>query len=129
MMLIDVYLAQSPLHGVGVFTRQFIPKDTLIWEFIEGFDHIFTRDAFDALPETAKDFIRHHGHHERVTPDVVYLCADLAKFMNFSKTDSNLRDTVYKTYALRDIGADEELIFNPFANSDLHRESDYKLDF
>jgi len=129
MMLIDVYLAQSPLHGIGVFTRQFIPKDMTVWEFTEGFDKVFTRAEFDALPSAAQDFIRHYGHHERVTPDVIYLGGDLGKFMNYSKTDYNLGDTPDTSYARRDIQPGEELIFNPFANSDIYRDSDYKIDF
>ena len=129
MLLVGTYLAPSKLHGLGLFAREFIAKDAVIWEFVPEFDRMFTRDEFNALPVPAQDFIRHYGHHESGTPDVIYLCGDLAKFMNYSAADYNLRDTLRTTYALKDIQPGEELIFNPFANSDLYQGNDYKIRF
>ena len=36
MLLVETYIAESPGKGMGLFSENFIPKDTVIWQFVEG---------------------------------------------------------------------------------------------
>lgn len=129
MMCVDVFLAPSPLHGLGVHTRAPIAAGTVVWRFLPGFDQVYTREQFQRLPPRAQAHVRWYGHHDQSTPELIYLCADLAVFMNYSDTAYNLTDTLDTNTALRDIAAGEELLFNPFAASPLYRAGDYQIEF
>jgi SET domain-containing protein len=51
MVLVKTKVKESPIHGLGLFADQFIPKGTEIWRFTPGFDQKFTREQILASPE------------------------------------------------------------------------------
>ena len=57
MLLVKTYLDKSPIHGLGVFAAEPIPKGTKIWRFVEGFDRCYTPKQFAKLPKAARDFL------------------------------------------------------------------------
>lgn len=81
MLLVRTYLAQSRIHGLGVFAGEFIRKGTKIWRFVDGFDRAYTPKQFARLPKPARDFIRHHGY--RVDGEIL-LTVDHDHHMNHS---------------------------------------------
>ena len=51
MLLVKTYLDKSPIHGIGVFAAERIPKGTKIWRFVDGFDRCYTPKQFARLPK------------------------------------------------------------------------------
>ena len=62
MLLVKTYLDKSPIHGIGVFAGERIPKGGKIWHFVEGFDRCYSLKQFKKLPKPARDFLKNYGY-------------------------------------------------------------------
>jgi uncharacterized protein len=112
MILIRAKVAPSGIHGMGLHAVQRTPKGTPIWRFQPGFDHCFTPEQFEALPELAREhtrwfcFVSKGDHH-------VILSGDHACFINHSDAPNTGAPpgggVPVTTVALRDIEAGEEI--------------------
>ena len=115
VLLIPTDLAPSRIHGLGVVTRGPVSAGTPVWRFQPGFDVIFGPEAVRALPESAREFLRHYAYLDAATSGYV-LNADHGRFMNHSETPNTGMgpggggegDTVV-TVALCDLPAGTEL--------------------
>lgn len=107
MFRVPTYVAPSPIAGVGVFTSEFIPAGTIVWEFSEGVDLRLDPMVVAAIPDPLGTMIRRYCYEE---PDgTLVLCGDNARFMNHD-FDPNCDDVDGPcTVARRDILAGEEL--------------------
>jgi uncharacterized protein len=103
MMLVTSYLAPSTIHGFGVFARDNIPANTLMWEFVPGFDIELNPEDF---PSPARAYIAHYG--SKFAPNAYLLCGDHARFMNHSD-NPNMSGAGDQNFAIRDIAAGEEI--------------------
>lgn len=115
MMLVRNYIDKSPIHGVGLFAGEFIPKGTCIWELTPGCDLVFSDEALAALTPVQREIILFYGYIEPGMEGVI-LCCDNARHYNFSNdpnsgSDDRAKHGARSTYALRDIVAGEELTF------------------
>ncbi len=81
MLLVKTYLDESPIHGLGVFASEIIPKGTKIWRFVEGFDRAYTAKQFAKLPKPARDFLKLYGY--RVDGEVLFT-VDYDRHINHS---------------------------------------------
>lgn len=122
MFLISTYLDKSPIHGIGVFANQFVPKGTKIWEFTPGFDSIFSEEALSTLLKEQRDIIIFYGYREPKIDQVVLSC-DNARHFNFAvnpNTGGNeaMIDDRWGSYALRDIARGEELTYSVYEDLD-----------
>ena len=112
MYLIKTYLSASPIHGVGVFAGEDIPKGTPVWEFTPNFDQRYTPEEFANLPEAARAHIVYHGFKWQ---GHIYHCGEYGQFTNHSETPNTGnwpdRDSLSET-ALRDIKKGEEITSN-----------------
>lgn len=107
MFLIPTYLAESPIHGIGVFTPKPLPAGTLIWEFHPGVDWRLTPEELERFPEPYQSQFRSYCY---LTPEGIYIfCGDTAKFMNHSDTPNCDDPEGRFTITNRDIAAGEEL--------------------
>jgi len=70
MLLVKTYLDKSPIHGLGVFAAERIPKGTKIWRFVEGFDRCYTAKQFAKLPKAARDFLKDYAY--RVDGEILF---------------------------------------------------------
>lgn len=113
MLLVKTYLGKSKVQGIGLFADEFIPKGTLIWKFVPGFDFALKKKELNKLPKVAKSWILHYGYYNEVEGGHV-ICVDNARFMNHSENsntdDTNIRGTIAK----RDIKKGEEITCNYF---------------
>jgi SET domain-containing protein len=82
MLLVKTYLDKSPIHGIGVFARESIPKGKKIWRFVFGFDRYYSRKQLAKLPKAAKEHIRLHGFQWK---NEILLSMDYDTFMNHSE--------------------------------------------
>jgi SET domain-containing protein len=95
MLLVKTYIAQSPIHNLGLFADQFIAAGTELWRFTPGYDLEIELDAFKNLPEHVKQFLDHYGYLDSHLNRFI-LCFDNARFINHSE-DSNSRPDFKRT--------------------------------
>lgn len=108
MFTVKTYLKESPGKGLGTFAKKFIPKDTIVWEFVEGFDIKVHKDKINELSLVQKDFIYKYFWKEG---DYFYSSCDHSIFQNHSYDFNTISKGEY-VVALRDIQANEELTAN-----------------
>jgi SET domain-containing protein len=115
MLLVPTRLAQSPIHGFGVYVVAPIPKGMPVWRFERGLDMEFAPDIVETLPEHVRTFFSHYGYLDRNVKRII-LCFDDARFVNHSDTPNVATDYAQDAYgldvALRDMAAGEELTMN-----------------
>ena len=105
MLLIKTYLDKSPIHGLGVFAAELIPKETKIWRFVEGFDRFYSPKEFARLPKPARDFIKSYGY--KVDGEILFT-VDNDHYINHSETPNTYLKNGY-TIARRNIRKGEEI--------------------
>lgn len=111
-MLVPVRVAPSPIHGVGVFAVQKIPKGSEVWRFTPEFDQELDPEVLETLPEHIRERMLHYGYIDHQVKRLI-LCCDDARLINHSDTP-NLRtdydaDKYGADFAIRDILPGEEL--------------------
>jgi SET domain-containing protein len=117
MWLIETYVAESKIHGLGVFTKVPIKKGEIAWRFEPTFDRMFTRQQFAALPAVAQNFIHIRGFLDK-EKNLYFLGGDFDLFTNHSDEPNLVVDPNYAgefsadLIAIRDIIAGEELTNN-----------------
>ena len=81
MLTVKTKLAPSPIHGIGVFTEEFIPSGSVIWQWHEGIDQKILPELVDALPEVCQEVFKRYSWVEN---DVYIMCIDNEKYINHS---------------------------------------------
>jgi uncharacterized protein len=113
MLLVKTFLDKSKIHGIGLFTDQFISKGTIVQKFISGFDLTIDEKNLDKLPEAAKEQFLTYAYKNKNTGKYI-LCADNARFLNHSDNPNLISDNPNEEIdiAVRDIQIGEELTVN-----------------
>lgn len=111
MLLVKTYLAESAIHGIGLFAAQPVRKGTVVWRLDPTLDLELTEAQIEALAPPARDQIRKYTYLDLVRGTYV-LCGDDARFFNHSD-EPNCHDFPDAdggtTVAARDIDEGEEL--------------------
>lgn len=112
MLLVQVRVAASPIHGLGVFAVAPIARGTVVWRFTPGFDLDLDPALLDAQPAHFRAVLLHYGYIDPRLNRFI-LCCDDARFINHSDTPNLLMDPTDDRYAVdvaaRDIAAGEEM--------------------
>jgi len=116
VLFVKTKIGLSKIHGIGLFSDQFIKKGTLIWKYQSGFDvKIHPSDVNYLNPHAKKSFLK-YAYLNRITNRYI-LCFDDARFFNHS--DFPNCNSVYPmkyeegvNYAVSDILSGEELTCN-----------------
>jgi SET domain-containing protein len=112
MLLVRTHVAPSPIHGLGLFASEAIPRGTPIWRFHEGFDHAYTRAEFAELPAPAREHLRWFSYFDAAL-DALIKSGDLSCFMNHADAPNTGAGPAWSepvvTVALRDVAVGEEL--------------------
>jgi len=131
MLLVKTYLAYSPIHGIGVFTEEHVPKGTAVWRFDDLVDRRIAPAETALFPPLYQTYVKHYGYlcpQELLNPDqpptrdnmVIILCGDDARFFNHSD-DPNVVESPLpggvtgEDVAARDIVPGEELTCDYFS--------------
>lgn len=109
MFKISVYLKESPGKGLGVFAKNPIPKGTLIWEFVEGFDIRTHESNLSKLNDVQREFVDKYFWKEG---EWYYSSCDHSVFQNHSRHPNSVSLNQSQMVAARDISADEEIVVN-----------------
>ena len=67
MLLFHTYLAPSEIHGVGLFSSEFIPAGSLVWRFDSKFDKCFSDEVKESFPNHIQQYIEIHGFRDLTT--------------------------------------------------------------
>lgn len=117
MFTIEVYIKESEGKGLGIFSKNFIPKGTIIWQFVEGFDIRVHVKNLDKLNDIQKKFIDKYFWREK---DYYYSSCDHSIFQNHNFNSNSIPDKNGDMVAKCDINIDEEIVVN---------YNDFDLDF
>ncbi len=107
MLLVNAWVGVSGIHGLGVITHEFIPKGTVVWKLVPGYDVLISPDELENLPPAAQAHVRYYSFFH---PDLKkhILCVDDDRFTNHSD-DANQLFCGDHSIAKRDIQVGEEL--------------------
>lgn len=109
MFTVKTKVDRSLINGLGVFSCEFVPKNTIIWKYQEGFDQTITEEEFNNLPEIAKNFIKFYRYLNKAQGGHI-LCADNARYVNHSKYDANiLTCSIDSCKSIKDIEIGDEI--------------------
>ena len=81
MLMVKTRVGPSEIAGIGLFAEQDIPKGTVTWRLMRGYDMLLTQDAIDRLPEPARSNLKDHASRDAAS-GLYGLCIDNARFMN-----------------------------------------------
>ena len=112
MIQVKTRIGPSKIHGIGLFAEEFIPKGTIVWRFVPGYDLELTPETVKALPGHVRQFFAHYGYLDSHLHHWM-LHFDNGRFINHSD-DPNTRPNYSEDphgvdVAVRDIAAGEEI--------------------
>jgi hypothetical protein len=110
MMMVETELRMSPIHGIGVFLLEPVPKGGLIWRFDSRIDRVYSEDELASLPERAQRFMRMYSTYNSGVKLWV-LCGDHGRHFNHSATPSCISDGIAfgHDHAAHDLAVGTEL--------------------
>lgn len=112
MLLVRTSVADSPIHGLGLFAAEPIRAGTTIWALDQLLDRVFPAQALDAYPEHIREYLEHYCEYFPETEELV-LSGDGDRFTNHSDDPNtavvgrNAPDA--RVVAVRDIAEGEEI--------------------
>ncbi len=124
MFTIDLYIEKTQDKGFGVFANEYIKKDTIIWEFIEGLDIKIHKNFIENLNETQRKFIDIYFWKEG---DYFYSSCDHSIFQNHSSNPNSIISGSLYMVAARDIRVGEEVTVNYSEFDDSYSEYAHTL--
>ena len=104
MIFVKTKVEPSPIHGLGLFADECIPKGTKIWELTEGIDKTYSKEEAEALaePERSEILSLHYSYISKYIGKYI-LCGDDNRFMNHS-------DMPNTAPALRGVGQEPDYV-------------------
>jgi len=108
MLTIKTKLDKSKIHGIGVFAEEFIPKGKVVYQYLEGFDIIYSTEQIEKMSMLTRKYIEHYAYYSSGEGGYV-LCGDNGRFVNHSKTPNIQMYNRINTVALKDIQIGEEI--------------------
>ena len=122
MLCVKTKTGLSPIHGIGLFADEPIPKGTVIWKFLPGFDLALTPEQILSFPKLVQIYLYKYTYKDMRTKEY-YFCSDDAKYFNHSEdpntSDGETKDSEGFTIAARDIAIGEELTAD-YGSFELH---------
>jgi len=107
MLLVETYLSESVGKGLGVFSKNFVPKYTVIWKFVEGFDIKVNKEKYAMLSDVQKKYVDTYFWKNG---DYLYSSCDYSNFQNHSDDPNSIGLDADKMVASRDIHSNEEIV-------------------
>ena len=110
MLMVETEVRQSPIHGLGVFLKQPVKKDGLVWRFDARIDRVYTPDEIASLPRHVQAYLETYCTWHEDT-GLFVLCGDNGRYFNHSETPSTISNAISfgEDRAIRDLTIGEEL--------------------
>ena len=64
MLTVKTKIKESKIAGIGLFTNQFIPKNTVVWKFEKGFDIANSKEHFAKLSKHAQEQVLNYCYFD-----------------------------------------------------------------
>ncbi len=112
MLLIDVRLAKSPIEGIGVFAKSFVPKGTMIWKLDLRFDRLLELAVCEAETGAVGSYLERYCYPRRSDPRYVVFEADDARYMNHADDPNTDFSGGDEAFAIKDIQPGDEVTCN-----------------
>lgn len=112
MLLVPTYLDKSPIHGIGLFTKEPIEKGSVVWKYEETLDRKYS--AVFLVGSANPMLVGVLNRYGYVNANVSVLCGDDARFMNFgipanTECGEPVTENEWSLLAARDIQKGEEI--------------------
>jgi len=125
MLLVKTKVKPSPIHDLGLFADEDIPKGTTVWKFSPGLDLEIPPADFEKLEQYEKEVILFSGFCSKKS-NKHHLSFDNTRFINHSpegnvSIDKSVDDIEYPLIAVKDIKKGEEITQNYFEFDDNHQ--------
>lgn len=112
MVAVPTELKLSSIQGIGLFTKEFILNQSLVWYYLEGFDTTLTAEEILALPRSAQEWL-YYKMWKHKAKEGYCIPRDGFTFVNHSANPNiGFEYPFLAGYACRDIQAGEELTIN-----------------
>lgn len=111
MIRVKTSIDSSPLHGIGLFASEFIPKGTVTWEYDPRFDIAYSKEDVLEMSDSAQEQFWKYAYFDKELAKYV-LCFDDQRFINHASENYNIKSTPRQDVACRDIQPGEELLCN-----------------
>ncbi len=108
MLLVPTYLAESGIHGLGVFAGRDIAQGELLWAFHPKVDRLIPEAWLTTLPPPLVDYFETYAYRDPAFPGHLVYAADNAKYLNHSD-DANADNATERSIARRAIRRGEEI--------------------
>ena len=122
MLLVKTYTKSSPIHGIGLFADEDIPKGTVVWEWTFGIDIVITKEKMESLTEIQMTYLKTYAWLD--SSGNRWLCSDDTRFANHSETPSCISQVIdgkWIDFAIEDIKKGDEITYN---YRDFHKGDD-----
>lgn len=106
MLLVPTYLAQSPIHGLGLFAAAPIAEGTIVWRYNVLFDRTIWVGEAAEMPAVARSYLERYAYRRG---DRLVLCGDDGRFVNHADAPNCVEAFDGCSVAARDIAAGEEI--------------------
>ena len=112
MMLVPTFVAPSAIEGVGIFAAEPIPAGMRIWRLDPSLDRLISRREASELCDVFRAFVQRYSYPFPHDPEQLIVELDNGRFMNHSDAPNTIFSDPDAGFALRAIGAGEELTCN-----------------
>ena len=115
VLFIKTTIGVSQIHGIGLFTAEFIQKGTITWQYHSDLDPAYSEEDILQMPNAARASFFKYAYYDKNLERYI-LCSDDQRFINHEANSPNIRSTPRQDVAARDIEAGEELVcdYNAF---------------
>ena len=109
----EVRTATNPKMGLGLFAKEHIPADSIVWKYVDGVDIKFRIDRLKEFNDAQKEYFKKYAWIEKSDDGEEFMCsnADLSNFINHSNSP-NIVSAGSSSVAIRDIQVDEEIFID-----------------
>ena len=109
----EVRTATNPKMGLGLFAKEHIPANSVVWKYVDDIDIKFHIDRMKEFNDAQKEYFKKYAWIEKSEDGEEFVCsnADLSNFINHSNLP-NIQNTGNFSVAICDIQVDEEIFIN-----------------
>lgn len=113
LYVVEVRVATNPEMGLGLFAKENISANSVVWKYYEGIDIRFPVENLKQLNHAQREFFKKYGWIEKSEDGKSLVCsnADLTNFINHSSSP-NISNSGVSSVAIRDIQVDEEIFID-----------------
>jgi len=113
MLTVKTYLAPSSIHGIGLFATELIPANSVVWQYNEHIDNIYSVEFFLNICSNANQkTIQHLLNCSYKRSGRYFYVTDNARFINHSDIANIAFVDDYTEVTLQEIKPNEEILEN-----------------